>query len=199
MILQPQLEIKLAFYICDENSTGCAGGAARGRAPHMDVLEYWNPNIDWSKFDQGSITDDIWKHFKELVQLCHAFRHWEEATTDIRLSPPRQWEWPPESARQFKKRQDQWKAEVRRREGHMNRAGFLADQQIAEMSYLVSKDDEGTSAWKMYFALRVAVAEAPHLRCKAAAFEGFNANGELDGEVAEIALRWLIQGGYGPT
>jgi hypothetical protein len=147
----------------------------------MDALEYWRPVIDWGAFKQGPISDDVWRCFKQAVQLCQAFRHWEDDARKKRLSSPKQFSVPAESPRQFKKRQDEWKREVGQSENHRNRAQFLARDKVAELSYL------GTNAttpnipeservrqpdWKLWSALRVAVNAYPprsrirQLRCR---------------------------------
>ena len=162
----------------------------------MDVLEYWRPDIAWSDFDQGPISDEVWDRFKQVVQLCHAFCHWEEDAQHKRLSPPKQYLFPPEDKRQFKKRQDEWKADIRRSESHRNRARYLADTAVAELSYLgtnaIAGEAEGTADWKLWFALRIVVNAYP----PAAALKGFKADQELEGEANEIPVRWLRQAGY---
>lgn len=80
----------------------------------------------------------------------------------------------------------------------MHRAAFLASEQIALMSYLLTDDDKDTPDWKLYFALRGAVAhQLPHDQARycAAAFTSFRAGQELEGDPQVIALRWLRQSG----
>jgi hypothetical protein len=45
----------------------------------MDVLEYWEPNINWELFNQATLHASFWKPFTELVRLCHSYKHWDEA------------------------------------------------------------------------------------------------------------------------
>jgi hypothetical protein len=165
----------------------------------MDVLEYWHPAVNWSRFAQGAVSERIWRSFSQLVQLCHAHEHWKRAAQQIRLSPPGAPIYGSESKYQRNKRRDEWKREIQSAEGHMHRAGFLAAEMIASMSYLLTNADEGTPDWNLYWALRLAVRHQPHherARCKAAAFDAFIADEELKGEPPEIATRWLHQAGY---
>jgi len=69
-----------------------------------------------------------------------------------------------------------------------------------EQKFVDRTDDEGKPDWNMYWALRLAVQHQPNhtqARCKAAAFETFDADTELKGEPMEIARRWLQAAGYG--
>src|ERR1700730_19306770 len=138
----------------------------------------------------------MWHSFKALVQLCHASCYWEREKRQALMATPRQWSQPQESTRDFKRRRDEWKAEIRRREKHMHRAEYLADSAIAEMSFLISDADRGAPDWKLWHALRDAVRRQPQMRCKAAAFEAFDSERELEGELDQIAGRWLRAAGY---
>jgi hypothetical protein len=158
----------------------------------MDVLDHWRPLVDWTNFNQGPLSDAVWDRFKQVVQLCQAFRHWDEDARQKRLSPPRHYEFPPEDKRQFEQRKDQWEADIRRSEQHRNRARFLADQTVVECSHLGSKAAEGTADWKLGFALRLAVRAHP----EAAAFESFDADQEIKDGADQIGLRWLREAGY---
>ncbi len=53
----------------------------------MDVLEYWMPEIDWAKFHAGPVSAEMWTRFKQLVQLCHAYRYWKEAVREQQRTP----------------------------------------------------------------------------------------------------------------
>ena len=164
----------------------------------MDVLEYWRPGIDWARFHQGQLSEQMWSHFRNVIMLCHACEHWKAVTYEIRLAPPRSYVGMPEGKREQKKRRDEWKRNIEVKDGHMHRAAFLASEQIALMSYLLTKDDTDTVDGKLYFALRFAVAhQLPHdqARYRAAAFTEFNADQELQGDPPDIALRWLRQAG----
>ena len=150
----------------------------------MDILEYWHPDIAWYQFDQGPISDGAWDCFKKVVLLCHAFRHWEEDVQRKQLSPPKS-----KDKRQFEKRREQWESDIRRSEKHRDRARFLADQKIVELSYLGINADgaQGTADWKLWSALRTVVSAHP----QAVAFESFDGGREIKDEAAQIALRWL--------
>lgn len=161
----------------------------------MDVLEYWRPAVAWADFKQGTVSERMWGYFCQLVQLCHAHEHWEKAAQAIRFTPPRPSIYGPESKYQRNKHRNEWKREIERAEGHMHRAAFLAAEKIAEMSYLISPDNEGKPDWNMYWALLVAVRHLmnqTHMRCKAAAFKAFDADAELSGDPVEIARRWSL-------
>lgn len=164
----------------------------------MDVLEYWSPRLDWSGFHQGALSDPAWNLFRAVVQLSHAHGHWADETRKIRLAPPPRPIYPSDSKYQRKKRQHSWRREIERAEGHMHRAAFLAAESIARLSYLVTPEDEGKPDWILYFALRIAVAYQPdHTRgrYKAVAFHSFDAGGEIEGDPAAIAARWLRNAG----
>ncbi|MBK3665085.1 hypothetical protein JJE66_28115 [Bradyrhizobium diazoefficiens] len=164
----------------------------------MDVLEFWRPTINWTGFDQGPISDAMWNHFRNVVMLCHACEHWKAASNATRLAPPRSYVGMPESKGDQKRRKSEWKRSIDVQDGHMHRAAFLAGEQIALMSYLLTDDDKDTSDWKLYFSLRGAVAhQLPHdqARYRAAAFKSFHAAQELENDPADIALRWLRQSG----
>lgn len=164
----------------------------------MDVLEYWSPAIDWSRFEQGALSDQAWNLFKAVVQLSHAHGHWAKVAQEIRLSPPRQLVFPSETKQQHKKRQDAWKRDIERAEGHMHRAAFLAAERIAALSYLVKPEDEGKPDWILYFAAMLAARHQPdHTRGRysALAFTSFDAKTEIDGDPAIIAIRWLRNAG----
>ncbi|MET4297155.1 hypothetical protein ABIB06_007930 [Bradyrhizobium sp. LB8.2] len=164
----------------------------------MDVFEFWRPYIDWTRFDQGPISDAMWNHFRNVVMLCHTCEHWKAAANATRLAPPRSYVGMPESIGDQKRRKNEWKRSIEVQDGHMHRAAFLASEQIALMSYLLTDADKDTPNWKLYFALRGAVAhQLPHdqARYRAAAFTSFRAEQELEGEATDIALRWLRQSG----
>jgi hypothetical protein len=64
----------------------------------MDVLEYWSPLIDWSRFAQGAVSDPMWRSFKDLVLLCHCAEHWREILRSLRLTRALQPYYTPETA-----------------------------------------------------------------------------------------------------
>lgn len=138
----------------------------------------------------------MWGKFEQLVQLCHAYRHWQQVCLKKRF-PPGQIE--QESKYSRKKRHDEWKREIRQSERHMYDAASLAADKIAEMSLLIGGDPDDTQDWKLYSALRLAIAPFPKYergRFSAAAFRAFDADCELQGGAEEIASRWLGHAGY---
>jgi hypothetical protein len=89
--------------------------------------------------------------------------------------------------------------EIRRCEGHKHRALFLTDEQLATMSYFISLADMGQPDGVLWLALRLTFAYIPNrgeARCNAIAFTEFHAGSEIDGQAADIAMRWLKQAGY---
>ncbi len=164
----------------------------------MDVLEYWHPVVDWTGFKQGAVSEAMWQYFYRVVQLCHAQVHWEKVAQGIRLKPPGPSIYP-ESKYQSKKRRDEWKREIAGAERHMHRAAFLASEEIAGMSYLLTKDDDNSADRRMYLALRIGVRhllDHAHARFKVAAFNSFDADTELAGDPEDIARRWSQAAGY---
>ncbi len=161
----------------------------------MDVLAYWTPQIDWTRFRQGGLADAFWQRFKQLVMLCHAYKHWDDASNEAaRTRPPKPFY--PESRYGRSKRLAEHARGVEEIRDHKYRAAYLACDKIAELSKLF---EVGTilspqgPEWRCYLALHFAVEPLPqHERshCRAAAFENFDADAELVGEPLEIARRW---------
>ena len=164
----------------------------------MEPLRYWHPQIDKSRFHQGAISDEMWVKFEQLVQLCHAYRHWQQVSLKKRFSAPEQVEQGSKYSR--KKRQDEWKKEIHQSERHMHDSALLAANKMVNMSALISNvDSDEKQDWKLYSALTLAVAPfAKHERGRfsVAAFRAFDADCELQGRTEEIALRWLGHAGY---
>jgi hypothetical protein len=73
-----------------------------------------------------------------------------------------------------------------------DRARFLADELVVRCSHLGAEAVEGSTDWKLGFALRLVVRVHP----EAAAFESFDADQELKDGADQIGLRWLRQAGY---
>jgi hypothetical protein len=163
----------------------------------MDVLEYWQPSIDWTKFKQGPVSDTMWSDFRELVQLCHAYRHWQEAAQSQQASLPSPPPYPKRNHLRSKRRRER-KVENRQIERHMLRAAYLAAQKMAVMSNRLGPDREHPAAdYKLYLALLLAIAPLPNhelARCRAVAFEAFDAASELSGSPQDSARRWLKAG-----
>lgn len=166
----------------------------------MDVLEYWMPSIEWGRFNQGPISDRMWLAFKNLVLLCHAYGHWRDATRAARLNRPVAPMYTPESRHMRNKRLREWRRPIEQCEDHMYRAAVLADEKIAEMSYLVSRADEGKPDWNLYFACALSVARSlgrDRARYNSVAFMTFDARSDLAGaDPSVIAKRWLINSGH---
>ena len=168
-----------------------AHGERRGGL--VDVLEYWMPTIDWSRFTSGAISPRVWSAFKEIVQLSHAQIHWAKVAQQIRMAPPGPSPFGNETKYQRKKQHDEWKREIERVVKHMNRAAFLADRKIVEMSYMISNEDKGKPDYKLYIALRTVVLPSQgyvSAKWESFAFTSFNGENELDREPSEIAARW---------
>jgi hypothetical protein len=81
----------------------------------------------------------------------------------------------------------------------MHRAAHLADEKVAEMSYLVASTDEGAPDWNLYFASALAICRSlghERARYKSVAFDSFEATTELSGTDPSVtAGRWLIRAG----
>src|SRR5215469_11096317 len=105
----------------------------------LDHLRCPHPQIDKGRFQQGAISDEMWVKFQQLVQLCHAYRHWHQVSLKKRLSLPHQVEQGSKYSR--KKRQDEWKREIHHSERHKYDAAILAADKMADMSLLISNVD----------------------------------------------------------
>jgi hypothetical protein len=161
----------------------------------MDVLEYWEPSIDWSRFDQGDLHSDIWNPFTKLVRLCHAFRYWDDAAESARrerVPAPIN----PESRSSRTKRKAEYGLVIKGLKDHKVRAAYLAAEKLSEIHSLLRREPsfspEGPE-WKCYLALECAVESLPHYErghYGAAAFDSFDAKVELTGDPFPIAQRW---------
>jgi hypothetical protein len=161
----------------------------------MDVLEYWEPSIDWSRFDQGDLHSDLWNPFTKLVRLCHAYGYWDDLAKGARRERPPAPPYP-ESRNGRTKRKAEHKRLINGHEDHKYRAAYLAAEKLSEICALFT---EGTSfspegpELKCYLALELAVESRPrHERghYRAAAFDSFDAKVELIGDPVPIAQRW---------
>jgi hypothetical protein len=161
----------------------------------MDVLEYWEPNINWELFNQATLHASFWKPFTELVRLCHSYKHWDEAAKYARrerLVRPLY----PESRYGRAKRKQEQATQIGGHEDHKFRAAFLAAEKLDDMRALftggTSFTPEGPE-WKCYVALECAIESRPrHERghYRAGAFDTFDASTELVGDSFPIAQRW---------
>jgi hypothetical protein len=157
-----------------------------------DILEFWNPRIDWSNFRQGPVSDTVWEHFKWVMVWCHVFRHWDADVEERRRSPPRRTIFPEESDRDFRKRKEQWQRDNARCERYKYRALYHANTKIAEMSHLdaVAKWTPDAPDQKLWSALRTVMLNGKPAAC---AFESFDAEQELKDGAEAVASRWLKQ------
>ena len=159
----------------------------------LDILEFWEPEIEWARFKQGSVSDAVWNRLRRVVILCHAFRHWDQDAGAKRSSPPRHLIFPEESSQDFKGRQAQWKRDIEQSETYKHRAKHLASDEVAKLAFLGTNAEgtKGTPDWKLWYASRLMVAANP----AAGAFDSFDADKELKDEVDVIASRWLKEKG----
>src|SRR5258707_13598179 len=104
----------------------------------MDVLEYWEPRVDWSQFDQGTIPDEMWQRFKQLVQLCHAHRYWRERKRAPRAAPQPRAGYK-EGADQRRKRPQKWRGEIDRCGRPQQKGGHFAPDKKAANAISVSQ------------------------------------------------------------
>ena len=51
-----------------------------------DILAKWSPEIDSSRFNQGDISEEVWRKFREFVALCHASKHYKALADDDKRS-----------------------------------------------------------------------------------------------------------------
>ena len=80
----------------------------------------------------------------------------------------------------------------------MYRAAYLAASKMDEMSFLVT-NDRTRPDWNLWLALWLALGYQPNhekARCKAAAFDEFLSDEELQGSAEQIAIGWLTRAGY---
>jgi hypothetical protein len=153
----------------------------------MDVLQYWEPNIDWSKFARGDLDSTFWSPFTQLVRLCHAYKHWDEIAKHARRerAPAPLY---PESRYGKAKRKKEHALLISGHEGHKYRAAYLAADKLSSMQSVSPAGPE----LKCYLALVLAIEcrryESGHYR--AAAFDSFDAKVELSGDPLPIAQRW---------
>jgi hypothetical protein len=160
----------------------------------MDILEFWQPAIDWDRFKQGPVSDEAWDCFKQVVIWCHVFRHWTEDEDAKRRSPPRRLIFPEESAQDFKNRQAQWGRDIEQSVTYQHRAMHLAKGEVAKPSFLdtVAKGTPDTVDGKLYFALKAVMLNGNPSAC---AFEIFDAEQELQDKPEAVVSHWLKEKG----
>lgn len=151
----------------------------------MDVLEYWKPEIDWIAFKQGTISDAIWESFRELVQLCHAFRYWQQSEKSLRGVP---------RSRDKLIMQDNRKM-LENATNNKLRAAYLASDRMAKISNELSSKLDGS----LYMRLRIAVDyRQPYERrlWDVLAFDSFDAEQELRKPAEEVVDSWILAAGH---
>ena len=90
-----------------------------------DILHKWRPPLDWTKFSQGSISDDVWKIFCEFVELCHAVAHFKAEADDDRKSM--------RIIGLSRREREDYRRSADREEGNSFRARFLAAERAFSM------------------------------------------------------------------
>ena len=164
----------------------------------MDVLQFWEPEIDWKEFHQGAISPDVWAKFQELVRLCHAFKYWKDAAREHDRHPSRPDPFYKESAYGRRKRLEEAKFQRDSLKGHMHRAAFLAAGRLWTIIDFV-QDRKGTSDWVLSLALVESVGSVVitdtmrgHERAEfdVLAFNKFDASTEIGDDLSEMAARW---------
>ncbi|MGB0084630.1 MAG: hypothetical protein WBP94_04555 [Rhodomicrobiaceae bacterium] len=162
----------------------------------MDVLAYHNPAIDWTRFQQGGISDGGWQIFGEIVQLSWAWKHWDKAAQAALFSRP-----PAplyrESDYMRRKRKQEWQRSIDRLKGHKMGAAFLAAERVNALGAIGSRQ-EGTPDW--YLSLAIYQSLGPeflhpyigHERANFAvlAFAEFDAGIEVTENPGAVASRW---------
>lgn len=158
----------------------------------MNVLKSWKPTINWGRFEQGDVSEEVWSIFQTIIQLCHAHSYWKEQTLQARNTTlPSSEELENEFQRRKLKRDR--KSEISRREALMYRAAYQTTEKLSELSKIVT-DDESSIDTRLFRALSLAVRPIPSYekaRCEVIAFESFNSQEQLKGSVETIANRWL--------
>ena len=157
----------------------------------MDVLQYWAPLIDWTLFNQGPISNEVWTKFKQFVQLCHASQHWQAELEQQQLP-----DLPESKAKRNKERMD-WTDNVNRCAKHRDRARFLAREKIGQISHLLGERDKGKPDHILWSLLWLAWGCLPF---NLLALTEFDAVQELQyGDPCEIIGRWLNKAGLPET
>jgi hypothetical protein len=163
----------------------------------MDVLEYWQPQIDWDRFNQGPLSSDVWACFCDAVKLCHAFKYWKHAVRLHDRNPSRPFY--KESAYGRKKRISEHKVQRENLRNHMLRAAFLATGKILSIA-LMAQRREGIPDLLFSVALIKSVGTEivedtmrghERARFDVLAFQTFDAITELTQNADEMAERWV--------
>ena len=168
----------------------------------MDVLEYYMPDIDWQRFRQGPISDDVWSEFRDVLQLCHAYKHWKDVARVTRRSRPSSSSLDRESAYQRRKNREEWKYQIEQDEGHMYRAAYLAAEKIWAIAGMM-EGRQDTPDWHFSLALVNSVGlragtdtDYERANFDVLAFDEFDADAEVSSDPGAMASRWRDAAGY---
>lgn len=165
-----------------------------------DDHQNWTPRIEWTRFNQGPISEKMWACFKEIVKLSCSYRSWRRTAKSSQQTLLRGGILPREKNEQVRKQQT---AELDKsmRESHVtaSKLAYLIVEKMAQMSSIISGEDEGTADWVLWQALSLAMDYEPNLKRAArydvAAFGEFDAESELSSsDPQQIANRWLAKG-----
>ncbi|MBK8157379.1 MAG: hypothetical protein IPK59_00690 [Rhodospirillaceae bacterium] len=159
----------------------------------MDVLNFYMPDIDWTLFDRGDVSTEIWGKFKEVILLCHAAVHWERELKALRGSRPQALPTGTLNGSNGHMLGQSVHSAIHQIEMHMRRANFLATEKILEMGKDVPKKYDGSAGAKLFVALRASVgiqADDCSAQCISVCFTEFDAQQELAGEPVAIVRRW---------
>lgn len=168
----------------------------------MDVLRIYDPPLEYEKFNQGPISDDVWSSFIDIVRLCCAYEYWSQlARYSARSRPPAPLY--DESGYMRRKRRQEHRNETKRYEDHKFRAAFLAAEQLWQLVSLI-QDRDGTPDWHLTEALFIAVG-IQHLRnpitgheraeFDVLALNEFDAATGVCSNAETTATRWRIKAG----
>jgi hypothetical protein len=168
----------------------------------MDVLQYYQPQLDWMRFKQGELSDDVWADLCALIVLAHAHRYWKDAVRALRLQRPVSPLYK-QSAYQKRKAKGDHQAEIRSLENRYYRAAFLA---AGKVMAICSKAHTRTGSAD--YNLSIAVVKtvgiqvvsnsiSGHERAEfyALAFDHFDVTVEEMTSPEKLALRWRVQAG----
>ena len=171
----------------------------------MDVLEYYTPQIDWERFQQGPISDDVWSAFRDALVLCHAYKHWKGVGRETRRSVPGPSPFYSESAYQRRKRRREGALHIEQNEKRMYRAAFLAAEKFGAIAGMVQGRMDKPD-WNFSLALIKSVGAevithplTGHERANfdVLAFDEFDANAEVSSDPDAMASHWREAAGYG--
>lgn len=159
----------------------------------MDVLKFYMPDIDWTQFDRGDLTTDIWDKFRDVILLCHAAVHWERQLKAIRSTRIQSLPQNTTDGSNGHGMEQPDDCAIHEVEMHMRRANFLATEKILEMAKDAPRKYDGSASAKLFVALKASVgilADDGSAQCVSVCFTKFDARQELAGEPVAIVKRW---------